>query len=255
MAGLTPLRRILKVFHPEGIPGPGAAIYNAISSADIFQRNYEMIASDILDYCAEGSLLDIGTGPAWLLVKLHARSPRMQLTGMDASAAMVARARANMEAAGLAGRISVIQGNVSHLPFRDETFDIAVSTGSIHHWKDPTAGLDEVHRVLKAGEYALVYDVVSDTPRSVIDEAGREFGRLKTLLFWLHGFEEPFYSQAALGSLAGPTLFREGCTRPVGILCCLTMRKARAEGRGQATGDARREGRAAEGASDRAHGA
>ena len=63
MAKLSPARRLLKIFHPEGIPWPGTAFYNAISETTIFQRNYELVAKDILSYCLEGSILDIGTGP------------------------------------------------------------------------------------------------------------------------------------------------------------------------------------------------
>jgi hypothetical protein len=52
-----------------------------------------------------------------------------------------------------------------------------------------------------------------------------EFSKLKTLLFWLHSFEEPFYSRRDYESLAGPTLFKEGQTRFVGLLCCLVLKK------------------------------
>ena len=222
---LTPLRKLLKVLHPEAIPGPGAAMYNAISSAAIFQRVYELVARHVLDHCSQGSLLDIGTGPARLLVKLHELSPELDLVGIDVSPAMVRKARDNIAQADLSDRVQIREGNVGNMPFRDGVFDIVVSTGSVHHWKDPVGGLNEVHRVLKPGGYALIYDAVSDTPRAVLADAGREFGRLKIFLFWLHGFEEPFYSQAAYEALARPTHFGEGRISYVSILCCLSMQK------------------------------
>ena len=55
----------------------------------------------------------------------------------------------------------------------------------------------------------------------------REFGKLKTKMFWLHAFEEPFYSRENFAALAAESLFRKGETRFVGILCCLGLRKAR----------------------------
>ena len=70
-----------------------------------------------------------------------------------------------------------------------------------------------------------MYDLVSDTPASILKEMAREFGRLKTSLFWLHSFEEPFYSRQDYESLAGSTLFKEGRTRFVGLLCCLILKK------------------------------
>jgi len=225
MAKLSPARRFLKRFHSEGIPRLGAILYNALSGTSVFQRHYKLIARDILGDRAEGSLLDIGTGPGRLLLELHQLSPGMRLVGIDISPSMVVKARQNMADVGLSGVIEIREGNASQMAFGDDSFDIVVSTGSIHHWKDPTAGLNEVYRVLKPGAYALMYDLVSDTPASILKDMAHEFGKLKTLLFWLHSFEEPFYSRRDCESLAGPTLFKEGQTRFVGLLCCLILKK------------------------------
>jgi ubiquinone/menaquinone biosynthesis C-methylase UbiE len=44
------------------------------------------------------------------------------------------------------------------LPYPDDTFDLVVSSISQHHWTDPAAGLSEVHRVLRPGAQAWIYD-------------------------------------------------------------------------------------------------
>lgn len=225
MAKLSLARRLLKIFHPEGIPWSGTAFYNAISETKIFQGHYELVARDILNYCLEGSILDVGTGPGWLLVKLHQQSPRLRVIGLDTSPSMVTKAQKNMANVGLSNIIEVKEGKASHMPFADNSFDTVVSTGSIHHWKDPTAGLNEVYRVLKHGGCALMYDLVSDTPASVLKKTAREFGRLKMLLLWLHAFEEPFYSCKDFELLAHSTLFKEGQARFVGVLYCLILKK------------------------------
>jgi ubiquinone/menaquinone biosynthesis C-methylase UbiE len=224
-ARLSLARRLLKIFHPEGIPWPGSAIYNAISETRIFQRNYELAVKDILSYDLGETILDIGTGPGWLLVKLHQQRPGLRITGVDASSSMVVKARLNMEKAGLSDIIEIQEENANHMSFSDRSFDTVVSTGSIHHWKDPTAGLNEVYRVLKPGGYALIYDLVSDTPKSVLELTAKEFGRLKRMLLWLHGFEEPYYSCKDFKLLSRPTLFREGMTRFAGVFCCLILKK------------------------------
>jgi ubiquinone/menaquinone biosynthesis C-methylase UbiE len=232
MAELSPLRRLLKLIHPEGIPWPGSVFYDAISSSAIFQKHYEMATKDILGYCSaqhpfreQGILLDIGTGPARLLLKIHQESPNMRLVGIDSSSAMVTKARQNISAAGMSDAIEVKEGSADHIPFPDQSFDIVISTASIHHWKEPTAGLNETYRVLKDGGYTLIYDLVSDTPQSILDQTKREFGNWKTTLFWLHSFEEPFYSRQNFEALAQPTLFKQGQTRFVGLLCCLILKK------------------------------
>jgi ubiquinone/menaquinone biosynthesis C-methylase UbiE len=206
MAKLSPLRRLLKLVHPEAMRGVGAAFYNAVSASDVFQRHYELVAKDIGSYCSQGALLDIGTGPAWLLLKIHQQSPDMRLTGIDPSPVMLAKGRQNVSAAGLDKIIELKDGIAKNVPFPDESFDIVVSTASIHHWKEPTASINEAYRVLKKGGYAILYDVVSDTPKEILEQFRREIGRMKTFLFWLHGFEEPFYDRLNFASLAQPTL-------------------------------------------------
>ena len=222
---LSPIRKVLKKFHPEGIPWPGSALYNAVSETNIFQRHYELISQDILGYCSEGCILDIGTGPGWLLKKLYQASPKFQITALDISASMVAKARKNIEQAGLSEVIDIEEGQASSMPFADRTFEVVVSTGSVHHWKDPTAGLNEIYRILKLGGCALIYDLVSDTPKSIMKTASQEFGKLKIFLLWLHAFDEPFYSHKKLHLVARPSLFKEGQTQFVGVMCCLILRK------------------------------
>jgi len=229
MAKLSPLRRLLKVVHPEAIPWPGTVFYNAISETSVFQRHYELIAKDITNYCSEGAILDVGTGPGWLLVKLHQESPRLRMVSLDASLAMVDRARKNMVIAGLSDVVEVKEGEASHMPFADSSFDIVVSTGSVHHWKEPTACLNDIYRVLKQGGYVLLYDFVSDTPASIIKEKALEFGRFKILFLWLHTFEEPFYTRKDFEWLAHSSLFKEGGTQFVGLFYCLILKKGTAK--------------------------
>jgi SAM-dependent methyltransferase len=49
-------------------------------------------------------------------------------------------------------------GDVAALAFPDQSFDLVVSTLSMHHWADPTAGLAEIGRVLRPGGRALIWD-------------------------------------------------------------------------------------------------
>lgn len=224
-ATLSPFRRILKRFHPEGIPWPGAPLYNRLSRSGIFQRHYAMLAEDIVKYCPAGNLLDIGTGPGWLLAKLHEQSPALTIRGLDVSAAMVAEGQRNMAAVGLGDAVEIVEGAANRLPFGDASFDAVVSSGSMHHWKEPVAGLNETYRVLKPGSTALIYDLVNDTPADVLRHAAREFGRFRIVFLRLHALEEPFYTCAHVEQLALDSLFRQGGYRYVGVFCCLTLKK------------------------------
>ncbi|OEU64961.1 MAG: hypothetical protein BBJ57_12065 [Desulfobacterales bacterium PC51MH44] len=74
-----------------------------------------------------------------------------------------------------------------------------------------------------------MFDLVSNTPASILDDMRGNFGRLKTTIFWLHGFEEPFYSRKNSEALVRPTLFKECRNRFVGLLCCLILKKGAAD--------------------------
>jgi len=219
-------RKLLKRIHPEGIRWPGTVLYNRISRSFVFQDHYRLLAQDIAAHCTEGNLLDIGTGPGWLLLRLHECASRLRLTAVDISSAMVAQAKRNVALAGLAKAMDIQVAGADHLPFATGSFDIVVSTGSIHHWKDIGSGLGEVHRVLRPGGYGLMYDLVANTPPRVVKELRRKYGLFRALLLRLHSLEEPFHTVEELESLAAATPFGTGQIRFVGALCCLTLRRS-----------------------------
>ncbi len=219
-------RRLLKLIHPQGIPIIASSIYNFLSTWNIFQKHYELVANDISEYLPiDGKILDIGTGPAWLLIRLNELNPSWDLTGVDISPAMIQKATMNIKASGKDAKIKIQLSDSKSLPYPDNNFDIVVSTLSIHHWKGTTASINEIYRVLKPAGTALIYDIASDTPKAVLDQIEKDFGKVKRWLFWLHAFEEPFYSQNDFLELATPTKFKSGKTKFVGMMFCLILKK------------------------------
>ncbi|NLD90454.1 MAG: class I SAM-dependent methyltransferase [Lentisphaerae bacterium] len=218
-------RRLLKKLHPEGIRWGFARLYTRLSATRPFEKFYELIARDILARVPAGRVLDIGTGPARLLLKIRALAPAMHLTGVDVSPEMVARAREILAAAGVGEQIELVTANASHLPFPDGAFDAVISSGSLHHWKAPVASLNEIYRVLKPGGQALLYDLVRDTPKAEWQKTADILGRWRVLFMWLHGFEEPFYRTDGLRQLAEGSLFATGEVGFLGLVCRLALRK------------------------------
>jgi SAM-dependent methyltransferase len=104
-------------------------------------------------------VLEVGCGPGHLSIRL-ARQHGLHTTALDLDPAMIERARANADRAGegFGGLPSFLVGDVASLPFPDGSFDVVVSTMSMHHWADPAAGLAEIARVLRPGARALVWD-------------------------------------------------------------------------------------------------
>jgi SAM-dependent methyltransferase len=218
-------RQLIKRFHPEGIPWLGSALYNVVSSSAIFLRHYELVALDVAQYGTTGCILDIGTGPGQLLLAMRKVIPGTRIVGIDISPAMVTQARRNVEKCGRVLKIELRVANANALPFADETFDLVVSTGSLHHWKDPISSLYEVHRVLKIGSFALIYDLVRDMPKEICEDVRTRFGRFRFGLLWLHSFEEPFLNPEEMHALGRRTAFLVEGTKFTGALCCLVLKK------------------------------
>jgi ubiquinone/menaquinone biosynthesis C-methylase UbiE len=121
---------------------------------------FRPIAADVAVVAPDGArVLEAGCGPGHLSIQL-ARQHGLDVTGLDLDPAMIERARANADRAGEGDerRPSFLVGDVASLPFPDGSFDLVVSTMSMHHWADPTAGLAEINRVLHPGARALIWD-------------------------------------------------------------------------------------------------
>src|SRR5262249_60382066 len=108
---------------------------------------------------ARARVLEVGCGPGRLAIRL-ARQHGLDVTGLDLDPAMIQRARANAAHPGNGDQRwpSFLVGDVAALAFPDRSFDLVVSTLSMHHWADPAAGLAEIGRVLRPGGRALIWD-------------------------------------------------------------------------------------------------
>lgn len=149
--------RVLRSLIPERIPWFAAALYNkmAVRAIDSY---YRKVAKEIVAETTQGKILDIGTGPGYLPIEIAKMAPDVDIVGIDLSRRLVAIARKNARDAGVSDRVHFRRGDGNRLEFEDETFDMVISTGSLHAWKDPVRVLDECYRVLKPGGKALIYD-------------------------------------------------------------------------------------------------
>lgn len=108
----------------------------------------------------KGAVLDVACGPGVITAAVapHAAA----VTAFDATEAMIGKARARCEAAGL-GNVAFRIGDAHALPFADGQFDGVVSRLAVHHFTDPGRAIGEMARVLKPGGMLVIADItVSD---------------------------------------------------------------------------------------------
>jgi demethylmenaquinone methyltransferase/2-methoxy-6-polyprenyl-1,4-benzoquinol methylase len=74
-----------------------------------------------------------------------------RVIGIDQNAAMLARGRERVDAAGLAGRIDLVEGEAESLPLEDASVDALVHTYLLRYVDDPPAVLRELARPIRPG--------------------------------------------------------------------------------------------------------
>jgi ubiquinone/menaquinone biosynthesis C-methylase UbiE len=108
------------------------------------------------------------------------------------------------------------------MPFSDASFDFVVSQAAFKNFPDPVAALDEIHRVLRPGGRASIFDLRKDAPREAIDaEVGAmHVSPLNAVLirwFFRVGLLRAAYTQSALEAVVARSRFGQGELRQDGI--------------------------------------
>jgi ubiquinone/menaquinone biosynthesis C-methylase UbiE len=103
-------------------------------------------------------VLDVATGPGFLAMLFASRVS--EVTGIDLTPAMLARAEANRAARGR-DNISYREGDAEALPFLHGTFDITSCGSAFHHFPHPARVLREMVRVTRPGGCLALIDIIS----------------------------------------------------------------------------------------------
>ena len=138
--------------------GRGSRVYDVVM-VRLARRLYHRVIADLVALrLVEGKVLDAGTGPGTLVRELARSLPGLQVYGIDLSDDMIRLARAHARSEQLEERVHFESGDVAHLPYPDQSFDVVVSTISIHHWFELEQPLRELYRVLRPGGRLWIYD-------------------------------------------------------------------------------------------------
>lgn len=95
-------------------------------------------------------VLDIGCGGGINVKRFNKMSPNGKVYGLDYSEVSVEKSSDLNESEIKEGKVEIIQGSVSELPFEDESFDLITGFETIYFWPNFVEDLKEVNRVLKS---------------------------------------------------------------------------------------------------------
>ena len=166
------------------------------------------------------AMLDIGCGAGNLALKLRAVLPRLEVTLIDLSLPMLARATERL------GRgAHAIQGDIRDIPLAAASFDIAVGAAVFHHLRGEDewrAVFAKVYRSLRPGASFWISDLIFHSTPAVQELMWARYGEYLTALkgdeYRRHVFEYIEYEDTPRPLLFQIDLLRECGFRDVEIL-------------------------------------
>lgn len=94
-------------------------------------------------------VLEVGFGSGVALRRVARIVGDGLAAGIDYSDAMVRQARLRNAEAVRRGRVALVRGDASALPYRNECFDKVSAIQSVYFWPEPVSTLAEIRRVLR----------------------------------------------------------------------------------------------------------
>jgi len=125
-------------------------VQHALLTARSDQRGRQLLVDHAIREGDKNLDCGSGTGTTGILAAKKT-GPRGRVTMFDLSDAMLAVARDKVAHEGLQDRVVFQTGDMVHLPFDDNTFDVVLSTYSLCPLYDPQQGALELYRVTKPG--------------------------------------------------------------------------------------------------------
>jgi len=202
---MTGLMRTLKqLVSPGGIEGYFAIKYAEFArSTPLMRDEYRQLADLTAEVIQSGRVLEIGPGPGYIAIEIATLLPNVRVVGLDLSETMRDVATGNAREHGVSGRVVFHEGDASQMPFEDASFDFVVSSGSLHHWEEPSRIFREIHRVLLPGCRALISDLRSDAPKDKVREFAAQIDSWFMRWGLRHSFREAYTVQEAEQFLDG----------------------------------------------------
>ena len=131
------------------------------AQADFSTSNQWFVDHFVTDV-AQGlqQVVDLGSGPGDVLIRLARARPELHITGIDGSTAMIELAIAAIRSAELEQQITLIESYIPGTPLPDHTSDAILSKDFLHHLPNPMALWDEARRLGRPGAVLYVMDLI-----------------------------------------------------------------------------------------------
>jgi ubiquinone/menaquinone biosynthesis C-methylase UbiE len=172
------------------------------------------------------NVLEVAPGPGYFSIEL-AKMNDYNITGMDISADFIKICKINAQRENV--NIKFVQGNVSAMDFKDNTFDFIFCSAAFKNFKEPIVALREMYRVIKNNGIVLIIDMNHDVSKKALEEEATKISK--------SGFERWFmkntfkglckgaYTKSELEKMIKETSFNKNEIKEVGICLYIYLYK------------------------------
>lgn len=152
---------IKKIFANTRKPGKGITGKMMLQMMNTMHNKNAMWCLSNIEIEKAFNILEIGCGGGKNISNLLKKAPHAKVYGVDYSKTSVANSKKFNRKAVSEGKVDIVHGTVSSLPFEDEKFDLATAFETVYFWPDLVNDFKEVKRVLKPGSKFFICNELS----------------------------------------------------------------------------------------------
>jgi SAM-dependent methyltransferase len=156
-----------RVLEPELMEDEAQALAYAKADFDAPNRSFvDGLAARFSDLPDRIHVVDLGCGPADILVRLARLHPGWRFDGIDGSPAMLHHGQVAVASLGLEDRVRLHTSRVPALPADLAAAELVLSNSLLHHLPDPSALWETLLRVAAPGAAIYIVDLRRPTSMS-----------------------------------------------------------------------------------------
>ncbi len=143
---------VLKMYMEYPYPNYSKEERDQIFAAEL--TRYRFLGLD--EFLPGARVIDVGCGTGHRVIPIAKHFGVKEYVGLDHSTASLDVAKALVEELDFK-QATLLEGDIFNLPYADQSFDIVISQGVLHHTSEPYRGLSELVRVCKTGGLVDIY--------------------------------------------------------------------------------------------------
>jgi ubiquinone/menaquinone biosynthesis C-methylase UbiE len=206
--GYVMIMQFFRKFKDLGITGGFTRWYDKNTRENRIAEMQEY-AKSISKYLVNNArVLEVAPGPGYLSIELS-KLGNYHLTGMDISPDFIKICKTNAERENVSIDFQV--GNVSSMPFADNTFDFIMCTAAFKNFKEPVIALREMYRVLNNDGIAFIGDMNRNVSKEILEEAAHKISKSGFERWFMkmtfNGLRNGAYSREEFKEMIGQTTF------------------------------------------------